>query len=682
MLALPIGTAKAEFTLSDFNGTGFDWTFDSNTFQQTIGPASVRLTDNTTGWGGAGIVAPGGGLDLSPYGSERLVIDMVVEAGNGVSQFDIELIDQVGSGGSTQRSGKWTFNVSGLTPGVPSRLFSTTTLDNPPSGIGDYQNLDLTDIDRWQVLGQYGSSQPFDISFDRIAVSGETPPAYPGQELDAEWRTQAATQIDAIRKADATVKVVDLAGNPVPGANVTIHQQQHEFGFGSAVQAYRLRDNAPQYDQYKDKVAELFNVATLENNLKWQPWEGEWGGQWTQQGALNALDWLASQGIAGRGHVMVWPGYNNLPSDIKAMLDSGNTLTPTEQNEVRIRIAEHIAEVGAATNGKVVAWDVINETRTNNDLMNQLSEGNQAMVTWLQQAEAATDATDLYINDYGILSSGGGTNTSNQNQYYNTIEYLLDQGAPLDGIGFQGHYRAGELTGPEQLWEILDRFNELGLEMQVTEFDFETTDEQLQADYTRDFLTAMFAHSGVSDVIHWGFWEGAHWRPDAALYRSDWSIKPNGQAYLDLVFGEWWTETDGVTDGLGEAIARVFKGEYLVTASLGGTDYSLHAEFLTDGDEVTITVPILVGDYNDDGTVNLADYTLWRNTLGSDTELSADGDGSGKVDAADYMLWKQNFGSSLPSTYYSTAIPEPTTCSLVVAASTVGLLCRRQRVGR
>jgi GH35 family endo-1,4-beta-xylanase len=106
---------------------------------------------------------------------------------------------------------------------------------------------------------------------------------------------------------------------------------------------------------------------------------------------------------------------------------------------------------------------------------------------------------------------------------------LKDNGAPLGGLGFQGHFNDDTLSGPEQLWTIIDRYAELGLDMQVTEFDIGTDDEQLQADYTRDFLTAVFAHEGISAVTTWGFWENAYFDPRRAMFRSDWSIKPNGQ---------------------------------------------------------------------------------------------------------------------------------------------------------
>ena len=101
--------------------------------------------------------------------------------------------------------------------------------------------------------------------------------------------------------------------------------------------------------------------------------------------------------------------------------------------------------------------------------------------TWFQQAHAADPHAKLYVNDYDIIESGGDTNSANQQLYYNQLKSLKDAGAPIGGIGFQGHFNQGNITGPEQLWTIWDHFAQLGLNMQVTEFDFNSTDEALQA---------------------------------------------------------------------------------------------------------------------------------------------------------------------------------------------------------
>ena len=52
------------------------------------------------------------------------------------------------------------------------------------------------------------------------------------------------------------------------------------------------------------------------------------------------------------------------------------------------------------------------------------------------------------------------------------------------------------------------------------------------------------------------------------------------------------------------------------------------------------------GDYNNDGVVNAADYTVWRDHLGQTFQLTNECTGitAGMVTAEDYTLWKANFG--------------------------------------
>ncbi len=63
----------------------------------------------------------------------------------------------------------------------------------------------------------------------------------------------------------------------------------------------------------------------------------------------------------------------------------------------------------------------------------------------------------------------------------------------------------------------------------------------------------------------------------------------------------------------------------------------------------------LPSDYNSNGVVDAADYVLWRNSLGSTTDLRADASGptvgvaNGVVDQADYNYWRANFGAVVPS---------------------------------
>ncbi len=59
--------------------------------------------------------------------------------------------------------------------------------------------------------------------------------------------------------------------------------------------------------------------------------------------------------------------------------------------------------------------------------------------------------------------------------------------------------------------------------------------------------------------------------------------------------------------------------------------------------------PNVLGDYNLRGTVDLADYGVWRDIVGTTNipmGVGADGDGDGDVDQLDYEVWKVNFGDT------------------------------------
>jgi roadblock/LC7 domain-containing protein len=78
------------------------------------------------------------------------------------------------------------------------------------------------------------------------------------------------------------------------------------------------------------------------------------------------------------------------------------------------------------------------------------------------------------------------------------------------------------------------------------------------------------------------------------------------------------------------------------------------------------------GDYNHNGIVDAADYTIWRDTLGSTSDLRANGDTTGasvgKIDQADYTFWKNRFGQSGSGAGAAIAVPELPTADLLFFA--------------
>jgi endoglucanase len=91
----------------------------------------------------------------------------------------------------------------------------------------------------------------------------------------------------------------------------------------------------------------------------------------------------------------------------------------------------------------------------------------------------------------------------------------------------------------------------------------------------------------------------------------------------------------------------------------------------------------VAGDYNDDGSVDAADYVVWRNTLNQNVPVGsgADGDGNSIIQEADYAFWQANFGHKAigSSTEASMAIPEPAAASLGAIASAILMTLHRRR---
>lgn len=102
-------------------------------------------------------------------------------------------------------------------------------------------------------------------------------------------------------------------------------------------------------------------------------------------------------------------------------------------------------------------------------------------------------------------------------------------------------------------------------------------------------------------------------------------------------------------------------------------------DFVDFGAMLNVTLVALAGDYNDDGTVNAADYVVWRNNLGAPSgTLPNDVDG-GVIGAAQYETWKSNFGLAAENgALASTTVPEPASL-LTIGLAVAGAFARRRR---
>ena len=139
-------------------------------------------------------------------------------------------------------------------------------------------------------------------------------------------------------------------------------------------------------------------------------------------------------------------------------------------------------------------------------------------------------------------------------------------------------------------------------------------------------------------------------------------------------------------DDSGSASIDDLQALYLALETTNPT-YDLNVDGLVDDADLQVFVTQLLrtspGDFNLDGSVDLADYTLWRNNLGSPTGLG-DADFDGDTDAEDYLVWRtafgferQPFGSSASSASLVQAVPEPSSLWYVAALAGIAVLRTR-----
>lgn len=429
--------------------------------------------------------------------------------------------------------------------------------------IGGYTALNFGNIDIKQVPNSF------------------SPANYVGNESDAAWRAEAADRIEELRKVNLDVVVLDAAGMPLQNAEVSINMQKHDFGFGSAFAMSRFPGNRTFNQTYIDRITDLdgkghgFNIGVNENALKWDGWEEEWIG--TPEEIRSAVQWLADRDVDMRGHVLVWPGFDNLPDDIQQNQNNIEYIQGRISSRLQSMLTSPV--LGDVIND----WDILNELTTNRDLESVFSNdpnyetGRELYVEILTQAKALAPEKEFYINDF-ITLSGGGSSTAVIDRYKSYLDEMAASATPFDGIGFQCHI--GSIpTSIIKIQETLDDFSDrYNVPFQITEYDIEpSVDEETQANYLNDFMTMVFSHPAVESFIMWGFWDDNHWKNNAPMFRSDWSLKPSGEVFINKVFDEWWTNETGMTDEDGMYQTRAFKGDYQITVK-------------QDGQEIEVTV--------------------------------------------------------------------------------------------
>jgi len=415
------------------------------------------------------------------------------------------------------------------------------------------------------------------LAFAAVANPEDSKSTYEGRNADAPWRKEARARIEKIRKAPLNVQVVDAQGKPIPGAKIRVQMQRHAFGFGNILNPFGFQLEGKDGQMYRRIFAEHFNKTTFESGFRWHNWYRP-----AREGKLDEhtklldrmIRFCQSHDIGVRGHYLSWAPLSRdyyKPTDYRKHPDR---LWP--------ELSAHIDEMLAFTKGRLVEWDAINHIIGWDGTMATVTGSNDIYAKIIRHARSKTK-TPLWVNEGSILPGG-----SRIEAYEKIIRYLAKSKARPDGIGFMAHFRAGSLRPIDGLWRIYDRFVKFGVPLQLTEFDIDTRDERLQADYLRDVMMITFSHPSFNGIVMWGFWEGRHWRPNAALWRKDWSVKPAGKMWKELVFKTWWTDEERTTDASGRCEVSAFLGDYEIVVEHAGRTVTTKATVDKTGHRATV----------------------------------------------------------------------------------------------
>jgi GH35 family endo-1,4-beta-xylanase len=376
----------------------------------------------------------------------------------------------------------------------------------------------------------------------------------PAADLD---EADLAARIAALRQVDAEIVLPAGATGPVQYA-----LRRHAFPFGTALNASLLgvasigKDGTPRplppaadQQRYQELVDRHFSAGVAENEMKWYHMEPA-DGVARDEAGLGMIAWCEARGIALRGHCLFWGIEKYVQDWVKALPD----------DQLAARMRARLTHVTGLYRGRIAEWDLNNEMMHGDHYAKRL--GYRDGAEYFRWAVAADPTVRWFVNDYGVLQSN---QVASAKRYVTHIRALQASGARVDGIGDQAHY-SNPLPENRVIWEILDQLGSLGLPVLITEYDqaWKGMAEDEQAAALRRFVSICFAHPAVRGIYLWGFWEGRHWRKGCGLWREDWTIKPNGQAWVDLMTRDWHTSGEMPATN-GRLRFRGFPGTYRLT---------------------------------------------------------------------------------------------------------------------
>lgn len=240
-----------------------------------------------------------------------------------------------------------------------------------------------------------------------------------------------------------------------------------------------------------------------------------------------------------RCHNFLW--HNQLPE----WVEKGN-FTKTELISI---LENHTKNVGRYYYDACYAWDVVNEAFNDDGTYRETiwykTIGPEYIELAFKFARKYTSRrTRLYYNDYGIERVN--------NKSTRVAELVKDfqrRDVPIDGVGLQAHFTTGGAPSYEDLKKTIKMFNDLDVEVALTELDVRMPSlpptAEMVAQQAKDYANAVKACKDSNDCVGvtvWDFWDPVSWVPytfpgqgDACLWDENFNKKPAYYAIADVL---------------------------------------------------------------------------------------------------------------------------------------------------
>lgn len=246
-----------------------------------------------------------------------------------------------------------------------------------------------------------------------------------------------------------------------PACNSLKEAYSDAFKIGTAVG----RQVAMGRDSKSDSIIGIhFNAISPENDMKAEVINPA-PGRWNFGPADTYVKYGNDRGLWVLGHTLVW--HNQTPSFFFNRPDG----TPKNHDEMVEQMRSYIAAVASRYDGKVNAWDVVNEIIDNDGSYRKTvwtnafgGDGDEVVRLAFQFASQYSPNSELYYNDFNAWRP------TKRDGIARMVRMLQKNGIRIDGIGIQAHWGLN-FPKNEYIIAAIDTFASLGVKVMITELD-------------------------------------------------------------------------------------------------------------------------------------------------------------------------------------------------------------------